>query len=102
MATKWRYAVAEVETKNVARVTSVSFRMGARPVVIIGYEIGDDSSGTFVAKKQDHLEMEAPLPAAVVTLIENINTRAFAYLVNKGIIPAGVEETEVEPVSPTR
>lgn len=100
MATRWRYTSAQTETKNMARIGSVSFRFGERPAVIIEYEIGDDTSGSFVAKERKHIEMDQPFPAAVVTLMENINTRALAFLVARGIIPAGTEETP--PAAATR
>jgi hypothetical protein len=100
MTARWRYTAAQTETRNVARIGSISFRFGERPVVVIEYEIGDDTGGDFVVKNRGHLEMDQPLPAAVTTLMDNINTRALAFLVARGIIPAGAEETP--PAAPSR
>lgn len=99
MATRWRFGAAQTETRNAARVVSLSFRL-LNPAVVIEYEIGDDTSGEFVVKERRHIEMDAPLPAAIETLMENMNTRALAFLRSKGIIPAGAEE--VPPAPPTR
>lgn len=101
MATRWRYAATQTDTRNVARVASISFRL-ISPAVVIEYEIGDDTGGQFVVKERKHIEMEAPLPAAIETLMENMNTRALAYLQSKGILPAGAEEAEAPTAEPTR
>lgn len=99
MATRWRYSSAQTETRNVARIGSVSLRFGERPAVVIEYEIGDDTSGSFVVKERKHIEMDQPLPTPVEALMTNINTRALAFLVARGIIPVGAEEAPPAPAT---
>lgn len=88
---RYRYTAPETTSRNLARIEQVTIDPVRLTVEFI-VSLGDDSSGTYVEQERSTFTMESPLPAAVLSVIDSIVTRAFTFLQSRGVIPAGTEE----------
>ena len=93
MAAKQHKYTASVQvTENVARVIHIMM-MPQQELVEITYAIGEETGGTFVqTDTRSRIVSYATLPAAVQTVLQDLETRALTYGVAQALFPAGTEE----------
>ena len=105
MAKQHRYTAPEVATRDVGRVKQITLLPNYEGgQVRIVYDLGEEVGGVFTARdfRKANVAYDK-LPASLLAVLDDLETKALQYAETKGLLPAGaieavpVPEPEPEP-----